>query len=159
MIFTLRHKWRGINPKRLNFPAASGRGIFWALVIKQVDKRVKKATETVEKQLFHFQARRFACADDALADLQIVTKKWKYHSVKSYEIFEHQAFEGKGRPKKDQVPTKIEYQVIAEMEADIQKMEVFQLCGYFKNQIVTIFLCGFQRIFFAKIDQSLCVRN
>ena len=40
-----------------------------------------------------------------------------------------------------------------------QRKEVFQLCGYFKNQIVTIFLCGFQRIFFAKIDQNLCVRN
>ena len=44
--------------------------------------------------------------------------------MKSYEIVEHQAFEGKGRPKKDQVPTKIEYQVIAEMEADIQKINL-----------------------------------
>jgi transposase len=92
--------------------------------IKQVDKRVKKATETVEKQLFHFQARRFACADDALTDLQIVTKKWKYHSVKSYQIVEHKVFEGKGRPKKDQEPTKIEYQVIAEMETDTHKINL-----------------------------------
>ena len=92
--------------------------------IKQVDKRVKKATELVEKQVFHFQARRFACADDALADLQIVAKKWKYHSVKSYQIVEHQAFEGKGRPKKDQEPTKTEYQVIAEFETDTQKIDL-----------------------------------
>jgi transposase len=92
--------------------------------IKQVDKRVKKATELVEKQVFHFQARRFACADDALTDLQIVAKKWKYHAVKSYQIVEHPTFEGKGRPKKDQVPTKIEYQVIAEFETDTQKIEL-----------------------------------
>ena len=43
--------------------------------IKQVDRRVKKATEIVEKQLFHFQARRFACAEDALNDLQLLAKK------------------------------------------------------------------------------------
>ena len=49
---------------------------------------MKKATEIVEKQVFHFQARRFACADDALADLQIVARKWKYHAVKSYQINE-----------------------------------------------------------------------
>jgi len=90
--------------------------------IKQVDKRVKKATELVEKQVFHFQARRFACADDALADLQIMARKWKYHTVKSYQLVEHSAFEGKGRPKKDQEPIKTEYQVIAEFEADMQKI-------------------------------------
>jgi len=92
--------------------------------IKQVDKRVKKATELVEKQVFHFQARRFACADDALADLQIVAKKWKYHAVKSHEIVEHPIFEGKGRPKKDQEPTRIEYQVIAEFETNTQKINL-----------------------------------
>mgnify|MGYP000415019351 CR=1 FL=1 len=85
---------------------------------------MKKATEIVEKQVFHFQARRFACADDALADLQIVARKWKYHAVKSYQIVEHQAFEGKGRPKKDQEPTKTEYQVIAEFETDTQKIDL-----------------------------------
>ena len=92
--------------------------------IKQVDKRVKKATEIVEKQVFHFQARRFACAEDALADLKIVAKKWKYHAVKSYEIVEHKVFEGKGRPKKDQEPTKTEYQVIAQFETDTQKIDL-----------------------------------
>ena len=92
--------------------------------IKQVDKRVKKATEIVEKQVFHFQARRFACTDDALADLQIVAKKWKYHAIKSHQIVEHQTFEGKGRPKKNQEPTKTEYQVIAEFEADLNKINL-----------------------------------
>jgi transposase len=92
--------------------------------IKQVDKRVKKAVNLVEKQVFHFQARRFACADDAVADLQILAKKWKYHSVKSYQIVKHQAFEGKGRPKKGQEPTKIEYQVIAEFETDLNKINL-----------------------------------
>lgn len=92
--------------------------------IKQVDKRVKKAAELVEKQLFHFQARRFACTDDAVADLKILAKKWKYHSVKSYQIAQYQAFEGKGRPKKGQEPTKIEYQVIAELEADLNKINL-----------------------------------
>ena len=89
-----------------------------------MDKRVKKATELVEKELFHFQARRFACSEDALLDLKILAKKWKYHSVKNHEIVKHQAFEGKGRPKKHQEPTKIEYQVIAELEANTQKINL-----------------------------------
>jgi hypothetical protein len=92
--------------------------------IKQVDKRVTKAGELVEKQLFHFQARRFACAEDAVADLQILTKKWNYHCVKSYQLIEHKVFEGKGRPKKDQEPSKIEYQVIAELESNLTKINL-----------------------------------
>jgi hypothetical protein len=53
-----------------------------------------------------------------------VAKKWKYHAIKSYEIVEHKVFEGKGRPKKDQEPTKTEYQVIAEFETDTQKINL-----------------------------------
>ncbi len=53
-----------------------------------------------------------------------MAKKWKYHTVKNHKIVEHPVFEGKGRPKKEQEPTKIEYQVIAEFEADTQKINL-----------------------------------
>jgi len=44
--------------------------------------------------------------------------------VKNHEIVKHQTFEGKGRPKKHQEPTKIEYQVIAELEVNTQKINL-----------------------------------
>jgi len=82
--------------------------------VKTVDKRVKKAAEAIEKQLFHLQAKRFACSEDASAEAKTLAKKWKYHGLKNYQIVELMGYEGKGRPKKDQKPTKVEYQVMAE---------------------------------------------
>lgn len=90
--------------------------------IKQVDKRVKKANAVIEKQLFHFQAKRFACAEDAVAEVQVMAKKWKYHSLKSYQTIEHFSYESKGRPSKDQQPTKVEYQIVAEIEENADKI-------------------------------------
>lgn len=89
---------------------------------KQVDKRVKKEAEMIEKQLFHLQAKRFACADDASCAVQELAKKWKYHCFKNSQVVEHLCYEGKGRPKKDQKPTKVEYQVITEIEKNIDKI-------------------------------------
>jgi transposase len=90
--------------------------------IKAVDKRVKKALELVEKQVFHLQAKRFACREDATREAQNLAKKWKYHGLKNSQIVEHLTYEGKGRPKKDQQPTKIEYQIIVETESDADKI-------------------------------------
>ena len=90
--------------------------------IKKVDKRITKEIKIVEKQLFHLQAKRFNCADDASATAQTLAKKWKNHSLKETQIVEHLGYEGKGRPKKDQKPTKISYQVIATSEEDADKI-------------------------------------
>jgi transposase len=89
---------------------------------QQVDKRVKKAAQVLEKQLFHLQAQRFACREDTTAAAQALAKKWKYHNLKNCQIVEHLGYESKGRPKKDQNPTKIEYQVTAESEVDTDKI-------------------------------------
>jgi transposase len=89
---------------------------------KQVDKRVKKEAEAIEKQLFHLRAKRFSCANDGNSSAQDLAKKWKHHQIKSSQIVEHLCYESKGRPKKNQLPTKTEYQVIAEYEKDSDKI-------------------------------------
>ena len=89
---------------------------------RQVDKRVKKEAEAIEKQLFHLQAQRFSCAEDGSTAIQSLAKKWKYHTLKGFQIAEHLSYEGKGRPKKDQKPTKTDYQVIAGYEKDCTKI-------------------------------------
>ncbi|MDQ7005363.1 MAG: IS1634 family transposase [Ghiorsea sp.] len=91
--------------------------------IKQVDKKVAKALITIEKQLFHLQAKRFNCAVDATEAVEEIAKKWKFHKLKDIEIIEYLSYEGKGRPKKYQAPTGIKYQAIAENEQDVNKIE------------------------------------
>lgn len=93
---------------------------------KQVDKRVKKESEAIEKQLFHLQAKRFFCADDGSLAAQDLAKKWKHHSIKDCQVLESLSYEGKGRPKKDQKPTKKEYQVIAGYEKDGAKISLLK---------------------------------
>jgi len=91
--------------------------------VKKVDKQVIKEAATIEKQIFHLQAKRFACANDAIKAAQTMAKKWKNYDLKTYEITEHYSYEGKGRPKKDQQPTVITYQVIVDSEADEEKIK------------------------------------
>ena len=90
--------------------------------IKSVDKRIGKEEKAIEKQLFHLQAKRFNCAEDAMAAAECQAKKWKMHCLNSTQTVEHFSYEGKGRPKKDQQPTKISYQVIATSEQDADKV-------------------------------------
>lgn len=92
--------------------------------IKKVDKRIAKETKIIEKQLFHLQAKRFNTTDDATSAAQALAKKWKNHGIKEMQIIEHFSYEGKGRPKKDQEPTKISYQIIATSEEDGDKISL-----------------------------------
>jgi len=91
--------------------------------IKQVDKKVSKEANVIEKQLFHLQAKRFNCAEDATAAAEVLARKWKFHGLKGTETVEHLSYEGKGRPKKDQQPSVTKYQVIGESEQDLAKIE------------------------------------
>ncbi len=90
--------------------------------IKNVDKRVIKEDKTIEKQLFHLQAKRFSCAEDAIAAAECLAKKWKNHKLKKTQTVEHFSYEGRGRPKKDQQPTKICHQVIVTSEQNADKI-------------------------------------
>lgn len=89
---------------------------------KQVDKRVTTEAKTIEKQLFHLQAKRFNNADDAISAALSLAKKWKFHCLKEYKTIEHKEYKGSGRPKKGQKPSQIKYQVIASIRTDNDKM-------------------------------------
>lgn len=89
---------------------------------KQVDKRVTAEAKTIEKQLFHLQAKRFNSADDAIAAAFSLSKKWKLHRLKECHTVEHKEYKESGRPKKGQKPTQIKYQVIVVSETDEEKI-------------------------------------
>lgn len=91
--------------------------------VKQVNKKVSKEAVLIEKQLFHLQAQRFNCSKDAISAIEILAKKWTFHQLKGSEAVEHCSYEGKGRPKKDQVPSTVTYQIIGQCEQDLDKIE------------------------------------
>ena len=90
---------------------------------QQMDKKVKQEAEAIGKQLFHLQAKRFSCPDDATEAMQTLAKKWKYHDLDGTEVIKYLSYEGKGRPKKGQEPTEIHYQVVGKPKPDAQKIE------------------------------------
>jgi len=85
---------------------------------KQVEKPVNKEGEKIKQQLYHLQALRFNCEQDAQLAAQTLAKKWKFHQLKATEVAQHFKFEGKGRPKKGQQPTLIQYQIKVDYEQD-----------------------------------------
>ena len=64
-------------------------------------KQVAREQDKVEKALFHIQAQRFACEQDAQKALKLIEKKLKYHQISSTQYVPHHQYEGKGRPSKD----------------------------------------------------------
>ncbi len=91
---------------------------------KQVNKRIFREEKAIDAQLFHLQAKRFKCADDALLEAQTLAKKWKNHTLKTErKMIEHHHYKTKGRPKKGQKPDKTDYQIIAKSQQDAEKIE------------------------------------
>jgi transposase len=76
--------------------------VYSQAALERAEATVNQATQrdyaTIEKQLFHLQAKRFstpAAAQDALATL---TKGWLYHRLESSNLSAHKRYAVKGRP-------------------------------------------------------------
>ena len=63
-----------------------------------ITKAQQREWETIEKQLFHLQAKRFETPEAAQAALAVLAKSWRYHQVDTACVVEHQRYAGKGRP-------------------------------------------------------------
>ena len=51
---------------------------------KSVSKAQKRELESVQKQLFHLQAKRFESQESAQAALATLAGAWRYHHVASH---------------------------------------------------------------------------
>ena len=91
-------------------------------LLRQVNKRVTTEAKTIEKQLGQKQAKRFNNADDAIAATLSLANSFQLHRLKDCQTLEHKEYEGSGRPKKGQKPSRIKYQVIASIQADDEKI-------------------------------------
>lgn len=83
---------------------------------KTISKQVQRAEIELEKALFHLQAQRFACEEDAKRSLNKIAKKAKYHQIKTPELKAYTVYEGKGRPLKNAIIKQIDWQISAHFE-------------------------------------------
>ncbi len=108
----IQQRWMVVNSK-----AAGERAT------KSIGRQIERAKSSLDKDLFHLQAQRFACKQDALKALGELSKQQKYHQLTEFDCIAHKVYEGKGRPKKDAPVKNITWQVSAEIK---QKNEVIQ---------------------------------
>lgn len=96
---------------------------------RKVNKKVAKEEKAIKKQIFHLQAQRFNCEEDAVKAGQKMAGKWKAYNIDGHEIIEHKRYESKGRPKKDEAPIAIEFQIILNYKEDMEKVDRMKKVG------------------------------
>jgi transposase len=83
---------------------------------KTMGRQTDGAKEKLDKDLFHLQAQRFICKEDAPKALAALSKRQKYHQLTTLDCIAHKVYEGKGRPKKDALVKQIMWQTSAKVE-------------------------------------------
>ena len=99
---------------------------------KTLGKRQEKEILSVKKEVFHLQAQRFNCKEDAQKEVLKLEKKWKLVKASSVKIEDINKRSKCGRPKKNEIADKIVYQVKVEierknLELDVKKKAAFIL--------------------------------
>jgi transposase len=87
-----------------------------------VTQAQQREDSSIQKQLFHLQAQRFASqalAQEALASL---SKTWKYHQVVASQLSEHKRYAKKGRPPPDTPVKAIEWQIQAHVQPNTARI-------------------------------------
>ena len=75
-------------------------------------KKIKKEAEAISAEIKHLQAERFSCEHDGYKALEEKSRKWKFHEYSGIEAIIHNKYKGVGKPKKNQVPEKVSYQIL-----------------------------------------------
>jgi len=88
-----------------------------------VSKAQQRESETIEKQLFHLQARRFESPQSAQAALTALAASWRSHSVASTALIEHKRYAGKGRPSAKTPRQASAWQIHAEVRPDAEAIQ------------------------------------
>ena len=93
--------------------------------ILKFEENLLKKEESIEKEIRTFGNLEFNCKEDAYKALIKISKKWKFHFLYDIEVEEILKFEGKGRPKKDELPISKGYKLkckISRNELAVQLM-------------------------------------
>jgi transposase len=76
--------------------------VYSQAALERAEATVNKATQrdyaTIEKQLFHLQAKRFSTPEAAQDALATLSKGWRSHQLESSNLIAHKRYAAKGRP-------------------------------------------------------------
>jgi len=98
----------------------------WHQAEAAVAKAQEKEQEAIQKQLYHFHARRFSSEKQAQKGLDQLSRKWKYHQVDQTTSTSHTHYAGKGRPTANAPIKSVDWQLQATVVADPEKRRIQQ---------------------------------
>jgi transposase len=88
-----------------------------------VDKACQRESETIQKQLFPLQAKRFETPEAAQSALGTLATSWRYHQVAPSSVIEHKRYACKGRPAPTTPLKSIDWQIEAQSRPDQERMK------------------------------------
>ena len=68
---------------------------------KLIEKNIKSEEAALKKELYHFQARQYACEADSISELERIEKRHPFYKIESYDILKCKKHEKAGRPLKE----------------------------------------------------------
>lgn len=77
---------------------------------KTLDKKIRLEEESQKKAWWHLSNRLFTCREDAVHQAELQKKLLKFHEV-AFSIIEVKKYASKGRPKADEKPETVGYQI------------------------------------------------
>ena len=93
--------------------------------IKTLDKKIKVEDSTQHKAWWHLSNQIFTCTDDACNQAKKQRKLLKFHDV-TFSIVEVTKYASKGRPKADESPEIVGYQIKFNLCLDAQKIALIR---------------------------------
>jgi transposase len=97
-----------------------------ALDLKQLTKKIEKATTKTEKELQKIQRQEFACQEDALRALNQWKKTLEWHCLQDICIVEKCHYSRRGKPRSQEQPTRHSYQVQAVLSLNTDRVQALQ---------------------------------
>jgi len=88
---------------------------------KTLDKKIKAEDESQNKAWWHLSNRIFTCKDDAFNQAETQKKRLKFHEA-TFSIVEIKRYASKGRPKSDELPETVGYQIEYRLSFNEQKI-------------------------------------
>ena len=70
-----------------------------------------KGSESEQKEWKKLCSREFACKEDATKEYKLWSKKLKFIKIETQDTIEHKHYANSGKPKKDEIPTRISYHI------------------------------------------------
>ena len=94
-----------------------------ALDLKQLSKKIEKATAQAQRQLEQLQRQEFACREDALTALSRWEKSLEWHYLEDLSVVEKCHYGHRGKPRPNEQPIRRSYHAQATLSLNSAKVQ------------------------------------